>query len=86
LPKKEIKSNLSIPRIMSFAVKNYYPGICGPKVMISTNGLIFLIPQCDVDILLPLIPSIMYIGGSSLYTYMTQRDKVIVGGCVYGTY
>jgi hypothetical protein len=25
-------------------------------------------------------------GGSSLYTYMTQRDKVIVGGCVYGTY
>jgi hypothetical protein len=55
--------NLSISRIMPFVVKSYYPGICGPKVMTSTNGLIFLIPQCDADILLPLTPSIMYVGG-----------------------
>jgi hypothetical protein len=61
--KEEKNSNLSIPRIMSFAVKSYCPGMCGPKVMTSTNGLIFLIPQCDVDILLPLMPSIMYVGG-----------------------
>jgi hypothetical protein len=62
--RRKNNSNLSIPRIMSFVVKSYYPGIqSGPKVMTSTNGLIFLIPQCYADKLLPLIPSIMVCRG-----------------------